>query len=64
MNITMSKNDDRKQRLEFKQLNKRLRHHIEQVIADFNIIEEGDKIMVCLAGGKDSWATLSLLMAL
>ncbi len=60
----MSETDDRKQRLEFNKLNKRLRRHIGQAIADFNIIEEGDKIMVCLAGGKDSWATLSLLMAL
>jgi tRNA 2-thiocytidine biosynthesis protein TtcA len=60
----MSENHDRKQRLEFNKLQKRLRRHVGQAIAEYNMIEEGDKIMVCLSGGKDSYAMLDMLMSL
>ena len=56
--------DTRKDRLEFNKLRKRLRRQAGKAIADFNMIEAGDRIMVCISGGKDSHAMLELLSSL
>ncbi|RLM26546.1 tRNA 2-thiocytidine(32) synthetase TtcA [Brenneria alni] len=50
-----------KQQYNLNKLQKRLRRHVGEAIADFNMIEEGDRIMVCLSGGKDSFTMLEIL---
>ena len=54
----------RKHEYEHNKLAKRLRHQVGQAIADFGMIEEGDKVMVCLSGGKDSYTMLDVLLQL
>ena len=60
----MSDELNSKQIYNLNKLQKRLRRHVGQAIADFNMIEEGDRVMVCLSGGKDSYGMLDILLNL
>lgn len=54
----------RKDKLEFNKLQKRLRRNVGNAIADYTMIEDGDKVMVCVSGGKDSYGMLDILLSL
>ena len=55
MNITQEE-------LAFEKLTNRLRKAVWNTIADYHLIEYGDKVMVCLSGGKDSYTMLDILL--
>jgi tRNA 2-thiocytidine biosynthesis protein TtcA len=64
MNVVKLHRDPRREDYEANKLAKRLRRQVGEAIADFGMIEEGDRVMVCLSGGKDSYGLLDVLMAL
>ena len=55
---------NQKQTLEDNKLAKRLRRQVGDAITDYDMIREGDRVMVCLSGGKDSYGLLDVLMSL
>ncbi len=56
--------DPRRSSLEANKLAKRIRRQVGEAIADFNLIGHGDRVMVCLSGGKDSYGMLDVLLQL
>ncbi|WP_422822298.1 tRNA 2-thiocytidine(32) synthetase TtcA [Vreelandella andesensis] len=61
---TQSEHHNAKQKREFNKLQKRLRRDVGNAIIDYQMIGEGDKVMVCLSGGKDSYTMLEILLNL
>jgi tRNA 2-thiocytidine biosynthesis protein TtcA len=64
MTVVRLHRDPRKADYELGKLAKRIRRQVGEAIADFSMIEAGDRVMVCLSGGKDSHGLLDVLLSL
>ncbi|WDE10035.1 tRNA 2-thiocytidine(32) synthetase TtcA [Thalassomonas haliotis] len=60
----MNQQDVQTESLEFNKLEKKLRRNVGNAIVDYNMVEDGDVIMACISGGKDSFAMLDILLKL